>query len=74
MVITAAQMTDFFTESGYMALPAATHLAISQEGLEDLADLFEFDKKIQKQITDNLRRPGGRVSDPDPNTDAGATS
>ena len=55
-----------------MALPAATHLAIAQEGLEDLSDLVKFDEKSLKQITDKLRRPGGRVPDPDPNAAAGA--
>ena len=39
MVITAAQTTAFFSEPGQMALPAATQIAIAQEGLEDLADL-----------------------------------
>ena len=48
-------------------------MAIAQEGLEDLADLVEFDDKSLKQITDNLRRPGGRVPDPDTNADVGAT-
>ena len=43
MVITAAQTTDFFSEPGQMALPAATRIVISQEGLEDLADLVKFD-------------------------------
>ena len=73
MVITAAQTTAFFSEPGQMALPAATRIAIAQEGLEDLADLVEFDERSLKQITDNLRRPGGRVPDPNPNATAGAT-
>ena len=73
MVITAAQTTAFFSELGQMALPAATRIPIAQEGLEDLADLVEFDERSLKQITDNLRRPGGRVPDPNPNATAGAT-
>ena len=73
MVITAAQTTAFFSEPGQMALPAATRIAISQEGLKDLADLVEFDERSLRQITDNLRRPGGRVPDPNPNASAGAT-
>ena len=56
MVVTATQTIDFFTEPGQMALPANTCLAISQEGLEDLDNLVEFDEKILKQITENLRR------------------
>ena len=45
MVITSAQTTTFFSEPGQMALPAATRIAIYQEGLEDLADLVEFDER-----------------------------
>ena len=48
MVITAAQTTAFFSEPGQMALPAATRIAISQEGLEDLADLVDFDERSLK--------------------------
>ena len=73
MVITAAQMTTFFSEPGKMALPAANRIAITQEGLEDLSDLVEFDERSLKQNSDNRRRPGGRVPDPDPNAAAGAT-
>ena len=73
MVITAAQTTAFFSEPGQMALPASTRIAIAQERLEDLADLVEFDERSLKQITDNLRRPGGRVPDPNHNATAGAT-
>ena len=51
MVVTATQTTDLFTEPGHMALPGNTRLEISQEGLEDLDDLVEFDKKSLKQIT-----------------------
>ena len=73
MVVTAAQTTGFFSEPGQMALPAATRIVIAQEGLEDLADLVEFDEQSLKQITDNLRHPGGRVPDPNPNATTGAT-
>ena len=73
MIVTATQTTDFFTEPGYMDLPANTRLLISQEGLEDLDDLVEFDEKSLNQITENLRLPGGRVPDPDPNASVGAT-
>ena len=45
MVITADQKTAFFTESGQMDIPADTCVAITQGGLEDLADLVVFDKK-----------------------------
>ena len=72
MVVTANQTTPFFTEPGQMALPVNTRLAIAQEGLEDLDDLVEFDGESLNQITKNLRSPGGRVPDPDPNADVGS--
>ena len=73
MFITSTQMTAFFAEPVQMDLPAATHVAITQEGLEYLAYIVKFDKKNIKQITDNLRCPDGRVPDPDPNAAVGAT-
>ena len=48
MVITAAQTTAFFSEPGQMALPAATPIAIAQEGLKDIADLVEFNERCLK--------------------------
>ena len=68
MVFTAAQTTAFFTKATQMVLSAETWVTISEEGLEDLADLVEFDVNSLKQITDNLRRSGGRINDPGPNT------
>ena len=56
-----------------MSLPAATRITIAQEGLEDLADLVEYDDRSLKQITYNLRHPGRRVPDPDPKAAAEAT-
>ena len=73
MVFTAAQTTSFFRDQTQMALSQATWDAIAAEGLEDLTDLVEFDPESLKQITDNLRRPGGRVPDPNPNAALGAT-
>ena len=58
MVITAAQTTDFFSEPGQIALPAATRIVIAQEGLEDLADLVEFDERSPK--TDHGQPPSPR--------------
>ena len=73
MAIITAQMTAFFAEPVQMSLPAATCVAITQEGLERLANIFEFDEKSLTQITDNPRLPWGRVPGPEPNTAAGAT-
>ena len=67
MVIIAAQTPALSTEPGLMALPTTARVAITHERLENLVDLVDFDEKILKQITDNLRRPGGCVPDPYPN-------
>ena len=68
MVLTTTQITAFFTNANQMALPAATVTKLAEEGILSPADLSEFDEKAMGQIADNLRRPGGRVVDPnDPN-------
>ena len=56
-----------------MAIPHATVLQVSHEGIDTVSDLAEFDKSPLKQIADNLRRPGGRIADPSPGAGAGAT-
>ena len=73
MVFTATQTTAFFTELSQMALPRATRVAIAEEGLTDIDDLVEFDSDSMKQVTDNLRRPGCGIPDPQPNAAVGAT-
>ena len=35
------------------------------EGISSPTDLVEFDKDTLQQVADNLRHPGGRVSNPD---------
>ena len=56
-----------------MAIPAATRIQLQEEGIDTVNDLVDFDKDTLKQVADNLRRPGGRVPDPDPGAAAGAT-
>ena len=73
MVLTNNQIVLFFEEATQMAIPAATRLQLRNEGLEQPSDLLDFDHDSLKQITDNLRRPGGRIPDPDPNAANGAT-
>ena len=43
------------------------------EGIQSIADLADFEKDCLQQLADNLRKPGGRIPDPDPNAPAGAT-
>ena len=73
MVFTTAQTTALFTDLSQMALPRATRATIGEEGLNDIDDLVEFDSDSMKQITDNIRRPGGRIPDPHPTAAIGAT-
>ena len=38
-----------------------------------IADLADFEKQELQQLADNLRKPGGRIPDPNPNAAPGAT-
>ena len=73
MVFTAAQTTAFFTSPARMGVPAATYDQLQVEGITSVNDLAEFDSDAFKQLTESLRRPGGRIPDPTPNAGAGAT-
>ena len=73
MVLTAAQTTAFFEDPAQMGIPHETVLQLVQEGIDSVDDLADFDKDSLQQLADNLRRPGGRIPDPDPNAAAGAT-
>ena len=64
MVLTNAQIDLFFTNADQIALCPAPALKLADEGILGPADLLELDKKSMMQISDNLRRPGGRVVDP----------
>ena len=46
---------------------------MQQEGIQSVADLADFEKQSLQQLADNLRKPGGRVPDPDPNAPLGGT-
>ena len=73
MVFTINQTTSFFENENQMAITHATVLQLSQEGIVSVADLIDFDKESIKQIVEILRRPGGRVVDPEPNAEVGST-
>ena len=49
-----------------MGIPYATMVQMQQEGIQSVADLADFEKQSLQQLADNLRKPGGRVADPDP--------
>ena len=73
MVFTAAQITAFFQDNDQLAISPETRVQLATEGLASVDDLSEFDPDSLKQLTDNLRRPGGRIQDPNPNAAQGAT-
>jgi hypothetical protein len=56
-----------------MGIPNATVVQLQEEGIDTVDDLAEFDKETIEQIAANLRRPAGRIADPNPGAAEGAT-
>ena len=56
-----------------MALPHATRVQLANEGIDSVADLADFDKDTLSQVAINLKKPGDRIPNPDPNADPGST-
>ena len=73
MVLTAAQTTAFFENPDQLGIPHETMVQIQREGIQMVADLADFEKQELQQLADNLRKPGGRIPDPNPNAAPGAT-
>jgi hypothetical protein len=55
-----------------MGIPHATVVQLAMKGITSVVDLADFDKESLQQLADNLRRPG-RVPDPNPAAQPGAT-
>jgi hypothetical protein len=73
MVFTIAQTTAFFEGVDQMGIPAETRLQLANEGIDDVSHLADFHKDTLTQVADNLRQPGGRIPNPDPNAPPGST-
>ena len=73
MVLTQLQTTAFFESHDQLGIPHETMVQIQREGIQAVADLADFEKQELKQLADNLRKPGGRILDPNPNAAPGAT-
>ena len=73
MVLTAAQTTAFFEHADQMGVPHVTVVQLQAEGITLVSDLADFNKDSLQQLADNLRRPGGRVPDPNPAVQPGST-
>ena len=56
-----------------MGIPRETMVQMQREGIQMVADLPDFEKQSLQQLADNLRKPGGRIPDPNPNAAPGAT-
>ena len=72
MVLTAAQMAAFFEHDAQMGIPHEMVVQMAIEGITMASDLAEFDNDSLEQLVNNLRQPGGRVPDPNPNAAPGA--
>ena len=73
MVLTGAQTTAFFENHHQMGIPHVTMVQMQHEEIQSVADLADFDKDSLQQLADNLRKPGGRIPDPNPNVVEGTT-
>ena len=73
MVLTQLQTTAFFENPDQLGIPHETMVQIQREGIQAVADLADFEKQELQQLADNLRKPGGRIPDPNPNAAPGAT-
>ena len=60
MVLTAAQITAFFTDADQMGMPQRTVNQLANEGISSPIDLVDFEKDTLAMVAENLRRPGGR--------------
>ena len=73
MALPAIQTTAFFKHADQMRIPHVTMVQLQAEGITLVSDLADFNKDSLQQLVDNLRRPGGRVPDPNPAAQPGST-
>ena len=71
-MLTVAQTTVFFENADQMGIPHATVVQLGIEGIVTVGDLADFNKDSLQQLADNLRKPGGRIADPNPAAEPGA--
>jgi hypothetical protein len=73
MPLTNAQTAAFFEGADQMGIPHVTAVQLQLEGIILVDDLVDFEKDTLEQTAANLRRPAGRVEDPNPNAEDGVT-
>ena len=66
MVLTTTLTTTYFEHGEQMGIPYATVLQLQSKGITLVSDLADLNKSSLQQLADNLRRPGGRVPNPNP--------
>jgi hypothetical protein len=59
-------------EEAQVGIPNETIVQIQTEGITNVQDVADFDRESLQQLADNLRKPGGRISDPNPNAAPGS--
>ena len=64
MVLTAAQTTACFENPDQLGIPHETMVQTQREGIQAVADPADFENQEVQQLGDNLRKPGGRIPDP----------
>eukprot|EP00957_Ditylum_brightwellii_P165572 12604880-Ditylum_brightwellii.AAC.1 len=67
--LTKIQTNTFFTSSSQMEVAKETLDQLEKEGVKELEDLAEFSKEIWKQVSENLKCPGGWVKNLDKKKD-----
>eukprot|EP00957_Ditylum_brightwellii_P098797 7526448-Ditylum_brightwellii.AAC.1 len=63
--LTKDQTTLFFTNAKQMEVTKETLTQLGLEGIKKMEDLAEFSKENWKQVTENLKRLGGRMKNLD---------
>ena len=54
--LSAASSTTFFTDNAYLGIKPVTRTRLSDEGIDFVDDLVDFDKDAIDSIANNLRR------------------
>lgn len=73
MPLTVNQTAAFFSNDDQMGIPQETVAALANEGITIVDDLVDFDKDSIGQVAENLRKPGDRIPNPDPQAPPGST-
>ena len=63
-MITGSETNLLFETNNQMDIPNTTVAHIVNEGIYKVTNIPPFDKDTLQDITENIRRPGGRVPDP----------